>query len=105
MTQKKQIEPEQHELELKDCCGEPEGCEEPCESLPEPEHAPESHQEPVEATDPLPKVKSYEVVSGDSYASLGKRFRPEGTSSHQHALHLIALNNNKPLNPGTIIQL
>lgn len=72
----------------------------------EPQEDPqEALEAPVEAPVAVERPKTYTVQDGDTYASLGDKFKPAGKSKHEHAKHLFALNNGKALIHGTVIKL
>lgn len=47
----------------------------------------------------------YTVEEGDTYASIAKKLSPGEGKAHDLAKHLVSLNNNRPLLPGSIIRL
>lgn len=65
----------------------------------------EALEAPVEAPADIEQAKTYTAQDGDTYASLGDKFKPAGKTKHEHAKHLFALNGGKSIVPGTVIKL
>lgn len=53
----------------------------------------------------LDPVGFYTVQDGDTYPGIAKRNKPEGMTVNEYARHLVELNKNRPLLPGSIIKL
>lgn len=65
----------------------------------------EAAEAPVEELPVVGQANTHIAQDGDTYASLGDRFKPAGKTKHEHAVHLFTLNGGKPIIPGTVIKL
>lgn len=64
-----------------------------------------SHESPVETTAPAERPRTYVVKAGDSYASIGAKFKPADMRPFDYAQDILLANGGKALRPGVEILL
>lgn len=61
--------------------------------------------EPVVEEILVEKELEHVVAAGDTWASLGARFKPKGVTTHEHAKLLHVKNNGCVLRAGVVVKL